>query len=74
MGIEDEEKFPVLTDADGWQVLSQRLMREEEEELGSAWCDRAKAVQHMPAPACEKTEKVAPKRKPKKEEKDMKRL
>mmetsp|Transcript_75653 Transcript_75653/g.105048 ORF Transcript_75653/g.105048 Transcript_75653/m.105048 type:complete len:259 (+) Transcript_75653:68-844(+) len=73
MGMDDEEKFPVLTDANGWQVVSQRLIhRDPEEDLGSAWCDRAKAVQHMPAPVLEKVSPVAPKRKPKKEEKDAK--
>ncbi|CAL1156382.1 unnamed protein product [Cladocopium goreaui] len=75
MGMDDEEKFPVLTDAHGWQVVSQRLIdRDPEEDLGSAWCDRAKAVQHMPAPMTEKSPVLAPKRKPKKEEKDEKPL
>mmetsp|Transcript_35228 Transcript_35228/g.56625 ORF Transcript_35228/g.56625 Transcript_35228/m.56625 type:complete len:260 (-) Transcript_35228:45-824(-) len=77
MGMDDEEKFPVLTDAHGWQVVSQRLIdRDPEEDLGSAWCDRAKAVQHMPAPVSEKSPSpvLAPKRKPKKEEKDEKAL
>lgn len=31
---EDEEKFPVLTDADGWQVPSQRLIHRDPEEDG----------------------------------------
>lgn len=50
VGVEDHEKFPALTDGDGWQVCSDRLFeRDPEEELGSAWRDRAKAAKNMPA-------------------------
>jgi hypothetical protein len=52
LGVEDMEKFPSLVDADGWQVVSQReLERDTEENLGSAWRDRAKAAIPLPAPA-----------------------
>mmetsp|Transcript_46520 Transcript_46520/g.86975 ORF Transcript_46520/g.86975 Transcript_46520/m.86975 type:complete len:269 (+) Transcript_46520:100-906(+) len=51
VGMDDHDKFPTLTDADGWQVANQRLFdRDPEEDLGSIWRDRAKAAQHMPAP------------------------
>eukprot|EP00913_Durusdinium_trenchii_P035419 g33145.t1 len=59
VGMNDEEKFPVLTDANGWQVVSQRLIDP---------CRQA--VQHIPAPTLpEKVEKT-PKKKPKKDEKE----
>ncbi|CAJ1336365.1 unnamed protein product [Effrenium voratum] len=65
----DHEKFPVLTDAEGWQVVSQKLIDgKKEEDLGSAWCDRAKAVQHMPAAPVPQPAAPLPKRKAKKEE------
>jgi hypothetical protein len=35
------------------------------------FCGYCQAVQHMPAPMTEKSPVLAPKRKPKKEEKDM---
>ncbi|CAE7761270.1 unnamed protein product, partial [Symbiodinium pilosum] len=51
VGMDDHDKFPALTDAEGWQVANQKLFdRDPEEDLGSAWRDRAKAAQHMPAP------------------------
>ncbi|CAJ1400295.1 unnamed protein product [Effrenium voratum] len=69
MGMDDHEKFPVLTDAEGWQVVSQKLIDgKKEEDLGSAWCDRAKAVQHMPAAPVPQPAAPLPKRKAKKEE------
>merc|ERR1712046_28697 len=47
----DTDAFPSLVDADGWEVASQRLFdRSLEEDLGSAWCDRAKAVATLPSP------------------------
>lgn len=51
LGVEDHEKFPTLVDGGGWQVVSQKqLEKDEEEELGSAWRDRAKAARDIPAP------------------------
>merc|ERR1711971_851181 len=45
------EKFPSLVDADGWQVVSQQQFdRDSNENLGSAWRDRAKAAIPLPAP------------------------
>jgi len=49
VGIEDHNKFPLLIDADGWQVPSSSL-RNEEGDLGSSWCDHAKASADKPAP------------------------
>jgi len=40
LGIENHVSFPSLIDADGWQVLCKR----SEEDLGTAWCGRAKAA------------------------------
>jgi len=52
VGVKDHEKFPVMVDADGWQVANFDRVEAAalEEELGSAWCDRAKAVADLPAP------------------------
>lgn len=51
LGVEDMDKFPSLTDGDGWQVVSkQQFERDPEEELGSAWRDRAKTAAGVPAP------------------------
>eukprot|EP00441_Pelagodinium_beii_P045170 CAMPEP_0197625492 /NCGR_PEP_ID=MMETSP1338-20131121/4849_1 /TAXON_ID=43686 ORGANISM="Pelagodinium beii, Strain RCC1491" /NCGR_SAMPLE_ID=MMETSP1338 /ASSEMBLY_ACC=CAM_ASM_000754 /LENGTH=269 /DNA_ID=CAMNT_0043195919 /DNA_START=17 /DNA_END=826 /DNA_ORIENTATION=- len=50
VGVEDHEKFPSLTDGNGWQVGTDRLFeRDPEEDLGSVWRDRAKAAKNMPA-------------------------
>jgi len=50
IGLEDIDAFPSLVDADGWQVAGQQqLGRSSEEDLGSAWCDRAKAIASTPA-------------------------
>jgi len=63
VGVEDHEKFPALMDAGGWQVGGRRAfdhaaaaVPEADEELGSAWRDRAKAAadivpEQRPAPA-----------------------
>lgn len=49
LGLEDAEAFPSLLDADGWQVASHRqLERDFDEDLGSAWCERAKAIAAIP--------------------------
>lgn len=49
--VEDHDKFPVLSDSNGWQVASRhQLERNEDEDLGSAWRDRAKAAKDIPAP------------------------
>lgn len=49
--LEDMDMFPSLTDADGWQVADKKQFeRDPEEELGSAWRDRAKEAAPMPAP------------------------
>lgn len=51
LGFQDLEKFPSLVDGEGWQVGSQRqFQRDPEEDLGSAWRDRAKAAQKIAAP------------------------
>jgi len=51
VGVEDHEKFPSLTDSNGWQVASAKLFeRDPEEELGSVWRDRAKDAAHLAAP------------------------
>lgn len=51
IGLQDTDAFPSLVDADGWEVVSQRLFdRDLEEDLGSAWRDRAKAIASKPAP------------------------
>jgi len=50
IGLEDIDAFPSLVDADGWQVAGQQqLRRSSEEDLGSAWCDRARAIASTPA-------------------------
>lgn len=52
IGLDDIDSFPSLVDADGWQLPSQMLFeRNPEADLGSVWCDRAKVVALMPAPA-----------------------
>jgi len=51
LGVEDMQTFPSLLDADGWQVVSQhQIERDPDENLGSAWRDRAKAAIPLPAP------------------------
>lgn len=50
IGLEDIDAFPSLVDADGWQVAGQQqLGPSPDEDLGSAWCDRAKAIASTPA-------------------------
>jgi len=50
MGLEDIDAFPSLVDADGWQVAGQQQLGGScGEDLGSAWCDRAKAIANTPA-------------------------
>jgi len=47
----DINAFPSLTDGDGWEVVTQTALdRDPDEELGSVWRDRAKAVAAKPAP------------------------
>jgi len=51
LGVEDETKFPSLVDGGGWQVASQRqIERDPDEDLGSAWRDRAKTAVDIPGP------------------------
>jgi len=51
IGLEDADAFPLLVGADGWEVASrQQLERKLDEDIGSVWCDRAKAVASKPAP------------------------
>jgi len=51
LGLESTDAFPSLVDADGWQVASQYMFeRDADEDLGSAWSDRAKAIANKPAP------------------------
>lgn len=51
LGIESTDAFPSLMDADGWQVASQHMFnRSPDEDLGSAWRDRAKAIANKPVP------------------------
>jgi hypothetical protein len=50
--VNNAQHFPTLMDAEGWEVVSRRQLEgDDEQELGSAWCDRAKAVASQPAPA-----------------------
>lgn len=52
LGLNDNDAFPCLVDADGWQLPSEQLFaRNPEADLGSAWCERAKVVASMPSPA-----------------------
>merc|ERR1719440_1941364 len=51
IGLQDADAFPHLVDADGWEVVSQRLFDHSlEEDLGSVWRDRARAIASTPAP------------------------
>jgi len=50
LGVEDYDKFPCLTDGNGWQAVSQRQLERDDEDLGSAWCDRAKVAARLPQP------------------------
>merc|ERR1740138_2047403 len=51
--------FPSLTDSEGWQVMSQtQFEKDPDEELGSAWRDRAKAVASKPGPSSANTSAV----------------
>jgi len=51
LGVENTSSFPSLVDADGWEVPSKQLFdRDLEKDLGSAWCDRAKAAASKPSP------------------------
>jgi len=51
LGVEDHAQFPTLMDGNGWQVVNQRTLDEEQkEDLGSIWRDRAKAAADIPAP------------------------
>eukprot|EP00933_Yihiella_yeosuensis_P054246 TRINITY_DN52639_c0_g1_i1.p1 TRINITY_DN52639_c0_g1~~TRINITY_DN52639_c0_g1_i1.p1 ORF type:complete len:277 (+),score=80.34 TRINITY_DN52639_c0_g1_i1:110-940(+) len=72
VGVEDHELFPSLTDANGWQVgTDKQFERDPDEELGSQWRDRAKAAKDMPAPKATWASALAPKRRStKKEEED----
>merc|ERR1711862_514775 len=69
--LSDMNLFPSLTDSDGWQVVSQtQFDRNPDEELGSAWRDRAKAVASKPGPQSASTSAVvapASKKKPAKD-------
>lgn len=47
--LEEMDKFPSLTDADGWQVVP-AFERDPNEELGSAWRDRAQDAASMAPP------------------------
>lgn len=54
LGVGDENAFPSLTDADGWQVVGRaQLEREPDAVLGNKWADCAKAAAMVPdrAPA-----------------------
>lgn len=51
LGVANTNCFPSLVDADGWEVPSKQLFdRDIEKDLGSAWCDRAKAAASKPSP------------------------
>lgn len=47
---DDYEAFPVMLDADGWQVCTSRAEPSQPEDKGTSWSDRAKAVAATPAP------------------------
>jgi hypothetical protein len=61
LGVEDHNKFPSLVDADGWQIPS-RLPQADEENLGDAWRDRARAAADKPAPKRTPQPAVVPQR------------
>lgn len=63
--LEDLDLFPSLTDKEGWQVVDQKQFdRDPDEELGSAWRDRAKSAASKPAPRSSNTSAtVAPNQK-----------
>merc|ERR1711957_671483 len=51
LGVDDHNLFPLLVDADGWQIANMpELARNAKGDGGSAWCDRAKAAASEPAP------------------------
>jgi hypothetical protein len=51
LSLGDAIAFPSLVGADGCEVASrQQLEGNLDEDLGSAWCDRAKAIASIPAP------------------------
>merc|ERR1719420_350534 len=54
VGVGDVALFPSLVDADGWEVFPAAMMKDENEDLGNAWCDRAKAAAVVPAPQRER--------------------
>lgn len=57
--LSDMGAFPSLTDSEGWQVMSQtQFEKDPDEELGSAWRDRAKAVASKPGPPSANTSAV----------------
>jgi hypothetical protein len=52
IGVNDESKFPSLTDADGWQVVGHaQLERDLKGNLGDDWAERAKVGASAPCPA-----------------------
>lgn len=56
LGLTDANSFPMLTDADGWQVVRHGQLDEKDEaDLGIAWCERAKSIADKPAPTMKAT-------------------
>lgn len=54
IGVEDELKFPSLTDAEGWQVVGHmQFDHDQTHDLGDEWAKRTKAAAALPqlAPA-----------------------
>jgi len=52
IGVEDESKFPSLTDADGWQIVGlARLEQDLMGNLGDDWAEKAKIGASAPCPA-----------------------
>lgn len=50
----DSSTWPVLVDSDGWEIVNFQMLRQQEQDLGSVWCNTAKDAASLPTP------KVAP--------------
>jgi hypothetical protein len=50
LGVDDHDLFPLLVDADGWQVANIKEPVRHANGDGSAWRDRAKAAASVPVP------------------------
>lgn len=46
----EDAAFPSLVGADGWEVANLQQLNHPDEVVGTAWCDRAKAIANKLAP------------------------